>query len=96
MWRDQVASLNAMKDGVSINRVQGGMKYLRIKAGPMRDKYVHILIAEAKLGRKLRPDETVEHRDGNGLNCDPDNLIVVTRSENTRLMHERRSRCRTT
>ena len=65
-------------------------RYLRITAGPQRDQYVHILVAEAKIGRKLLPDETVEHKNGDGLDCDPGNLIVVTRSENSKLMHERR------
>jgi hypothetical protein len=44
---------------------------------------------EAKLGRRLEKDETVEHRDGDGLNVEPENLIVVTRSVNTRLRHQR-------
>jgi hypothetical protein len=77
--------------GVAENSMHSDIKYLRMKSGPQRDQYVHVLIAEAKIGRKLEPDETVEHLDGNGLNVDPGNLIVVTRAENTRLMHERRA-----
>jgi hypothetical protein len=69
-------------------------RYLRIKSGPLRDQYVHVLVMEAKLGRKLTEDETVEHIDGNGLNPDPDNLIVVTRERNSQLLHERQSRVR--
>lgn len=63
--------------------------YIRISAGPLRGMYVHVLVMEAKLGRKLRGSETVDHIDGDGLNCSPDNLQVVTRPENTRLMNKR-------
>jgi len=76
--------------GVSVNKMHYEVRYLRIKAGPQRDKYVHILVAEAKIGRKLLSSETVEHIDGNGLNVDPSNLTVVTRPENSRLQHVRR------
>ena len=69
-------------------------KYLQISAGPQRGKYVHDLIMEAKLGRELEKDETVEHKDGDGLNVAPDNLIVVTRRVNTHLRHQREQRAR--
>lgn len=66
--------------------------YLRITAGPMTNKYVHVLVMEAKLGRALLDDETVEHLDGDGLNPHPDNLIVVSRARNTEMRHERERR----
>lgn len=69
-------------------------RYLIIRAGPQRGKYVHDLIMEAKLGRELEKDETVEHKDGNGLNVDPSNLIVVTKRVNTRLRYQREQRAR--
>lgn len=50
--------------------------YIRISAGPQRGMRLHTLIAEAKLGRKLKPDEDVDHDDQNKLNNDPANLIV--------------------
>lgn len=82
-----------MENGVHVNRVHKSTgPYLRISAGPLRGKYVHILVAEGMLGRALTPEETVEHKDGNGLNPNWQNLVVVTRPENTRLMHERRKR----
>jgi hypothetical protein len=65
-------------------------KYIRITAGPQRGKYVHTLILEAKIGRKLRRGETAEHKDGNGLNNDPENVIgPMTRADNTRRMRQR-------
>jgi hypothetical protein len=63
-------------------RFSGGVSvdakgYLVIKAGPHRDKRVHIMIAEAMLGRELRRDEDVNHEDGDKLNCHHSNLKVI-------------------
>lgn len=63
-------------------RFSGGVRidakgYLVIKAGPHRDKRVHIMVAEAMLGRELKPDEDVHHKDGNKLNCHWTNLEVL-------------------
>lgn len=60
--------------GVSLHS-NGG--YLKITAGPQRDVLVHILVAEAMLGRKLRKDEHVHHKDGNERNPHWTNLIVL-------------------
>ena len=38
-------------------------KYVRITAGPNRDKYAHRVEAEQRLGRKLSQSEVVDHRD---------------------------------
>ena len=67
-------SFNPMwKGGVYINDAG----YLRISAGPLRGEYVHILIAEAKIGRQIDPlTEEVHHIDGDKLNPHPDNLEV--------------------
>jgi HNH endonuclease/Homeodomain-like domain len=42
---------------------------------------LHRLIMEKTLGRPLGSDEIVRHRDGDLLNNDPDNLIIVSREE---------------
>lgn len=55
--------------------------YLAITAGPMRGTRVHTIVAEVMLGRKLRPDKQVHHRDGNKLNCDWRNLEVLGERE---------------
>jgi len=55
--------------------------YLTISAGPLRMVRVHRLIAAAKLGRPLKKDEDVHHRDGDKLNCAPDNLEILGHKE---------------
>lgn len=60
------------KGGISLS--QKG--YLVFKSGPLRDKYVHRVVAEAFLGRVLTKDEEVHHSDGNRKNPHWQNLIV--------------------
>ena len=80
------------KDGTYINRVNGHKcERIRISAGPQRGKYVDVLVLEAKLGRPLEHGMTVEHSNGNTLDCDPDNLEEVTLSDNQYLKYTRRN-----
>lgn len=83
--------MSKFSDGTYVNRCHDpNRRYLRISAGPQRGRYVHDLILEAKIGRPLRMRETAEHKDGNGLNCDPNNIVgPVSRAENTRMARER-------
>jgi len=46
---------------------------------------VHRLVAALLLGRPLRRDEDVHHIDGNRGNNLPENLMVLSRSEHSRL-----------
>jgi hypothetical protein len=52
--------------------------YLRVSAGPQRGEYVHRMIAEALLRRKLLPNETVDHKNTKSLDCDPRNIQVLS------------------
>lgn len=45
----------------------------------------HVVIMEARLGRRLLPDEVVHHIDRDRSNNDPNNLALVTRSGHARL-----------
>lgn len=58
---------------------EGG--YLRVSNG----EYVHRLVMEEYLGRKLRKDEHVHHIDGNVANNLISNLEVVTNSSHRKL-----------
>lgn len=64
----------AFKGGMS-EHTNGG--YLRFTAGPLRHQLVHIVIAETMLGRKLRADEHVHHKDGDTKNPHWTNLLVL-------------------
>lgn len=48
-----------------------------MSCGPQVNKFVHVLVAEAMLGRKLRKDEHVHHKDGNVKNPCWTNLLVI-------------------
>lgn len=67
-------------DGTYVNTIQKPngrvVRYLRVSAGPQRGKYVHQLVAEAKLGRALLLDEEVDHENGDTLDNDWRNVIV--------------------
>ena len=56
-------------------------KYLKITAGPLRGKRVHILVAEAMLGQKLTADMDVHHRNLNKLDPRPENLLILGSAE---------------
>ena len=80
------------KDGTAVNTIERAglvQQYIRITAGPQRGRYVHQLVAEAKLGRPLLPNEEVDHEDGDTFNNDPPNLIVREKTEHGRLTRQR-------
>jgi hypothetical protein len=52
------------------------------------DKYIHRLVMEKCLGRKLETWEHVHHIDGNPKNNDISNLQVLTNSEHRKLEHK--------
>ena len=62
-----------LRNGHTLKTTKG---YPRFTAGPLRGQYIHRVVAEALLGRKLKKDEQVDHRDHNKLNCRFDNLII--------------------
>ena len=64
--------------------------YAYVTTGPDRGRLVHRVVMERVLGRKLDSAEHVHHIDGNGLNNDPSNLMLVSNSEHTRIHNEQR------
>ena len=48
-------------------------------------KREHTILAEQEIGRKLFPNEVVHHLDFNKLNNSLNNLVVLTRSEHSKL-----------
>src|SRR5712675_3490308 len=66
------------------------LDYLRISAGKQRGIYVHRLVAEALLRRRLRPNETVDHSNQDSTDCDPSNILVLSWSDHTILTNKRR------
>lgn len=69
-------------NGISKNRQGYVREYIN-------GKYVlqHRLVVEQAIGRKLRDDEIVHHKDRNKSNNSLDNLEIMSSSEHTR-MHE--------
>lgn len=63
------------KFGVTPEHKPGG--YPRMSCGPQVNKFVHVLVAEAKLGRPLFKNEHVHHKDGDTKNPHSDNLLVL-------------------
>jgi hypothetical protein len=63
------------KTGVTPEHKPGG--YPRMSCGPQVNKFVHILVAEAALGRLLKKDEHVHHKDGDVKNPHWSNLLVM-------------------
>lgn len=51
--------------------------YPRVCAGPLRYEYFHRIVAAALIGRELKKDEEVHHRDNNKLNFRWSNLMVL-------------------
>lgn len=48
---------------------------------------VHRDVASKKIGRALKPNEVVHHKDGNKLNNNPRNLKVMKKSKHDKLHH---------
>lgn len=51
--------------------------YLTVTCGPQRGQRLHRLVASSMLGRPLRKDEDVHHRNGDKLDNRPENLEIM-------------------
>ncbi len=59
--------------------------YIAHTNGPHKDRSVHAVIMEERLGRRLLPKEVVHHVDGDKTNNNIDNLALMTQSGHGRL-----------
>ena len=50
-----------------------------------KNRHMHRVVAEQKIGRKLLVGEIVHHVDGDKWNNHPDNLLVMTQAEHVRI-----------
>ena len=69
--------------------LMGKYEYIIDKTHPRANEdgqvYLHIIVAEQKVGRYLLPEEVVHHKDLNKLNNEPNNLMIfATKGDHTR------------
>ena len=71
--------------------LMGQYEYVIDKNHPRANKegqvYLHIIVAEEKLGRNLLPEEVVHHKDLNKLNNDPSNIMVFATNSDHSSFH---------
>jgi len=92
----QKRSKSEQQSGVNSSNWKGGKRitthgYIEVycpnhpHASKRKTVYEHQLIAEQKIGRYLKPGEVVHHIDLNKHNNSPNNIIVLTNSQHTKL-----------
>lgn len=69
-----------LPDGKKVN-VYGNNGYERISNGPHRGRYLHSIMAEHKLGRKLTQSEEIDHKNGDRKSNGLSNLRLTTTSK---------------
>lgn len=85
-WKANISAAKRHHDNDNAKGVSfkaGG--YVEITTGPNKGRGMHVVTMENHIGRRLRRDEVVHHKDENKHNNDLSNLELMTRSEHTRL-----------
>lgn len=86
--KTHIARYNRIPVGTRRKKSGGavGLEYWEVKV-PNRRRWMlqHRYKMELKLGRRLRRNEVVHHKDGNGLNNRYDNLEVMLKGDHVRL-----------
>lgn len=87
--RKKMSAAKMGKSGKNANNYIRGYSDMvngyRSVSGGGKAEYEHRLIASKMLGRKLESHETVHHFDGNKINNEPENLVVIFRGVHTKL-----------
>ena len=76
---------------IGSQRIRHLYREIKIANGPNGWRLEHQLIAEKKYNRKLRQGEIVHHIDGNRLNNQPNNLIIMENGQHT-ILHVKGSK----
>lgn len=58
----------------------------------INNRHIHRIVAEQKLGRKLRPGEIVHHKDGDKQNYLPENLEILDSQKEHAKVHQKDGR----
>ncbi len=67
--------------------------YLEITRGADKNRSVHVVKMEQHIGHKLNASEVVHHVDRNRQNNDIGNLVLMTRSDHTKLHRKEKAQC---
>lgn len=73
---------HAEENAAGLSYKSGG--YVEITRGPNKGRGQHVILIEGVLGRRLRRDKVVHHRDENKHNNSICNLELMTRSEHAK------------
>lgn len=89
MFKKKINKSNKGKTDISKKIYTDKKGYPRFKDN---GKLVHKAVAEKKVGGKIFPDRVVHHLDGDKTNFSRDNLVVMSRSEHSKLhYHEKKT-----
>lgn len=85
-WRANLSASSIQRadaTAAGVSHKTGG--YTQITRGPHKGRGLHVVIKEAEIGRRILPTEVVHHDDEDKQNNAPENLVLMSRADHTRL-----------